>query len=113
MAFASLRSLVHRWNGTHCRSQRGPQHLGFPLMEGDRWGSRLTHVESAPLAVTMESTKTRGFVRSSGPVRTMTPASGLALTFTWTPNCLVDQVAVEENIAPSARGPQPRWIIQS
>jgi len=53
-----------------------------------------------------------GLAACSGAV-TMTPASGLAPTFTWTPNCLADQVAVEENIAPSAGGPQPRWIIQS
>jgi hypothetical protein len=48
----------------------------------------------------------------SGAV-TLTPSSGLTPTLVWTPNCLVDQVTVEENIAPSAGGPQPRWIIQS
>jgi hypothetical protein len=44
---------------------------------------------------------------------TVMPSSGLTPNLVWTPNCLVDQVTVEENIAPSAGGPQPRWIIQS
>jgi hypothetical protein len=48
----------------------------------------------------------------SGAV-TVTPTSDLAPTLAWAPNCFVDQVTVEESIAPSAGGPQPRWIIQS
>jgi hypothetical protein len=44
---------------------------------------------------------------------TLTTTSSLDPTFTWTPNCLADQVTVEEDIAPSAGGPQPRWIITS
>jgi len=48
----------------------------------------------------------------SGPV-TVTATSAARPTFAWTPSCLVDQVYVEESIAPSAGGPQPRWIIQS
>lgn len=44
---------------------------------------------------------------------TVTATSTAEPTFSWTPTCLVDQVYVEESIAPSAGGPQPRWIIQS
>lgn len=44
---------------------------------------------------------------------TLTATSGLQPRFTWTPNCLVDEVTLEENIAPSAGGPQPRWAIRS
>ena|ERR1051325_2165412 len=48
----------------------------------------------------------------TGPV-TLTATSGLEPSFAWSPNCLVDQVTVEEDIAPSAGGPQSRWIIQA
>jgi len=48
----------------------------------------------------------------TGPV-TLTATSALEPNFEWTPNCLVDQLTVEEDIAPSAGGPQPRWIIQA
>src|SRR5688572_6186782 len=44
---------------------------------------------------------------------TLTATSALEPSFAWTPNCLVDQVTLEENIAPSAGGPQPRWAIRS
>ncbi len=44
---------------------------------------------------------------------TVTATSAATPTFSWAPNCLVDQVYVEESIAPSAGGPQPRWIIAS
>ncbi len=44
---------------------------------------------------------------------TVTTASSLTPTFAWSPNCLVDQVIVEEQIAPSAGGPQMRWWIKS
>jgi hypothetical protein len=43
----------------------------------------------------------------------VTATSGLTPSFAWTPNCLVDQVVVEEQIAPSAGGPQMRWWIKS
>src|SRR5947207_3278620 len=42
---------------------------------------------------------------------TVTTTSTVDPTFSWAPNCLVDQVTVEEDIAPSAGGPQTRWII--
>jgi hypothetical protein len=46
-------------------------------------------------------------------VLTITAASTTQPTFSWTPNCRVDQLYVEEEIVPSAGGPQPRWIIES
>ena|SRR5882762_5356879 len=46
-------------------------------------------------------------------VLTMAAASTTQPTFSWTPNCRVDQLYVEEEIVPSAGGPQPRWIIAS
>jgi len=49
-------------------------------------------------------------VACTGPV-TVTTTSDLDPTFSWTPNCLVDQLSVEADIAPSAGGPQPRWLI--
>src|SRR6266540_1106056 len=51
-------------------------------------------------------------VACTGPV-TVTTTSGLDPTFSWTPNCLVDQLSVEADIAPSAGGPQPRWLSAS
>jgi len=44
---------------------------------------------------------------------TLTATSAINPSIAWTPTCLVDQVTVEEDIAPSAGGPQPRWIIRS
>src|SRR5207237_10539520 len=44
---------------------------------------------------------------------TLTATTALEPGFAWTPNCLVDQVTLEENIAPSAGGPQARWAMRS
>ena len=44
---------------------------------------------------------------------TLTATTALEPGFVWTPNCLVDQDTLEENIAPSAGGPQARWAIRS
>ncbi len=48
----------------------------------------------------------------AGPV-TLAATSALEPSFAWTPNCLVDQLTLEEDIAPSAGGPQPRWAMRS
>ena len=44
---------------------------------------------------------------------TLTVTSTAQPAFSWTPDCRVDQLYVEEEIAPSAGGPQPVWIIES
>jgi len=44
---------------------------------------------------------------------TLTATLALQPRFAWSPNCLVDQITVVEDIAPSAGGPQPRWIIRA
>jgi hypothetical protein len=43
----------------------------------------------------------------------VTATSSTSPTFTWTPNCLAEGLTVEEEIIPSAGGPQPRWIIRA
>ena len=69
---------------------------------------------TAPVAALLQCSEANGPLLSpcTGFV-TLTATATLEPTFAWAPNCLVDQVTVEEDIAPSAGGPQPRWIIRS
>ncbi len=48
----------------------------------------------------------------NGPV-TVTATVSLSPTLAWTPNCLVDQLLIEEPLPPSVGGTQVVWIISA
>jgi hypothetical protein len=76
-----------------------------------RWQLAALAIAVAPLLRCSDATDPN-VLPCTGAVALTATSTGTP-SFAWTPNCLVDQVAVEENIAPSAGGPQPRWAIQS
>jgi len=82
-----------------------------PLLTSRRWQWVALTVAVAAL-LRCSDANGPNLAACAGPV-TLTATSALEPTFAWTPNCLVDQVTLEEDIAPSAGGPQPRWIIQA
>lgn len=48
----------------------------------------------------------------SGPV-TVTATASLSPTLSWTPNCLIDQLVIEEPLPPSVGGVHFVWVISA
>src|SRR5258708_39273866 len=49
----------------------------------------------------------------AGPVTVTLQTRTLQPTFSWSPNCLTDQVSVAEEFPPSGGGDQMRWILMT
>ncbi len=112
--------------GTDCRPTPLRQRAGRPQLKRDPLGRARSNYHMQPIlkgirqlaALAFAAAPLLGCSGATGPKLaacttpvTVTTTSTIDPTFSWTPNCLVDQVTVEEDIASSAGGPQARWII--